>query len=277
MARSSIKRILEYQDNMESKMKLSSRKELLNEAEEVLRQIRNENKQNLNEGVLYNIWSKIVDKIEDHAETLFLLPLAAGKAAAILIATGQAWVVPVLLAALGAAIGIGSLDNLLRNYFQSKYSDEKLKPIIDELIPIFSKDAPINAHMANIRKINDEIKEIQKQYGSVKKYSKGSPEIRKALSKKEQELKDEIRGLENKIRDRFTLVMRKTGMNKKFMASMPDKDTFAGDKFGSPERYKADVRDAVLKAIEPTSSELQSIQRDVKQMKESVRKRKNLL
>ncbi len=258
-------------------MKLSSRKELLNEAEEVLRQIRNENKQNLNEGVLYNIWSKIVDKIEDHAETLFLLPLAAGKAAAILIATGQGWVVPVLLAALGAAIGIGSLDNLLRKYFQSKYSDEKLKPIIDELIPIFSKDAPINAHMANIRKINDEIKEIQKQYGSVKKYSKGSPEIRKALSKKEQELKDEIRGLENKIRDRFTLVMRKTGMNKKFMASMPGKDTFAGDKFGSPERYKADVRDAVLKAIEPTSSELQSIQRDVKQMKESVRKRKNLL
>ena len=79
-------------------MKLSSRKELLNEAEEVLRQIRNENKQNLNEGVLYNIWSKIVDKIEDHAETLFLLPLAAGKAAAILIATGQGWVVPVLLA-----------------------------------------------------------------------------------------------------------------------------------------------------------------------------------
>jgi hypothetical protein len=49
-------------------MKLSSRKELLNEAEEVLRQIRNENKQNLNEGVLYNIWSKIVDKIEDHAD-----------------------------------------------------------------------------------------------------------------------------------------------------------------------------------------------------------------
>jgi hypothetical protein len=258
-------------------MKLSSRKELLNEAEEVLRQIRNENKQNLNEGVLYNIWSKIVDKIEDHAETLLLLPLAAGKAATILIATGQGWVVPILLAALGAAIGIGSLDNLLRKYFQSKYSDEKLKPIIDELIPIFSKDAPINAHMANIRKINDEINEIQKQYGSVKKYSKGSPEIRKALSKKEQELKDEIRGLENKIRDRFTLVMRKTGMDKKFMASMPGKDTFAGDKFGGIQRYKGDVRDAVLKSIEPTSSELQSIQRDVKQMKESVRKRKNLL
>jgi hypothetical protein len=258
-------------------MKLSSRKELLNEAEEVLRQIRNENKQNLNEGFLYNIWSKIIDKIDDQAETLFLLPVAAGKVIAPLIATGQVWIIPILLAVVGAAMGFGALDDLLRKYFQSRYFDKKLKPIVDELIPIFSKDAPINAHMANIRKINNEIEEIEKQYGSIKKYSKGSPEIRKALSKKEQEMKDEIRGLESKIRDRFTLVMRKTGMNKKFMSSMPDKGTFAGDKFGSPERYKADVRDAVLKAIEPTSSELQSIQRDVKQMKESVRKRKNLL
>lgn len=259
-------------------MKLSPRKQLLKEADEVLRQIRNETKQNLNEGVLYSIWAKIVDKIEDSAETMMLLPLAAGKAAAVLIATGQTWVIPVLIAALGAAMGISSLDGLLTNYFQSRHFDKKLKPIIDELIPIFAKDAPINAHIANIRRINKEMSDIQAKYGSVKKYSKGAPEVRKSLDKKQDELRNEIRALERKIRNRFTLVMRKTGMDKKFMDAMPDSDTFAGSGYsGSPEGYKEDVRDAIIKAIEPTSSELESIQSDVKQMKESIRKRKNLV
>lgn len=258
-------------------MKLSSRKELLNEAEEVLRQIRNKNKQNLNEGLLYKIWSKIVDKVEEHGETLSILPAAAGTAIAAIISTGNLWMIPVVVAVVGAAMGVGSLDDLLRKYFQSKYSDEKLKPIIDELIPVFSKDGPINAHMANIRRINNELKDVEKQYGSVKKYGKGSPEERKVLDKKSQELRNELSGLQQKIQDRFSLIMRTSGMNKKFMAAMPEPDTFAGGKFGSPERYKADVRNAVIKAIEPTSSELQSIQSDVKQMKESIRKRNNFV
>ena len=255
-------------------MKLSSRKELLKEAEEVLRQIRNENKENLNEGVLYAIWSKIADKLPFAAGTIGILLAALGKSRQTSEYPGLAVFLLAAIAAVGAGMGI---DTLLRKYFQNRFFDKELQPIIDEMMRVVSQDKPIYNHAMNIKKINDEIRKIEAEYESVKKGSRGAPDIRKELNKKKEELKLQVFEINKKIKARINTVMNKYGGNEKFVKAMIsiDPHSYAGEL--SPDYYKYVVKDRIAGAINISDTEIDSINKDAKKMEESIRKRHNLL
>ena len=254
-------------------MKLSSRKQLLKEAEDILHQIRNENKQNLNEGILYAIWSKIADKLPFAAGTIGVVMAGLGR-------SGNASEYPglslFLFAAIAAGAGMG-IDVFLRKYFQNRFFDKKLQPIIDEMMRAVSQDKPLYNHAVNIKKINDEIRKIEADHSSVKKGSKGAPDIRKELNKKKEELELQVYEINKKIKARINTVMNKYGGNEKFVNAMLsiDPDSYAGEL--SPSYYKGIVKDRIAGAIYVSDAEIDSIKKDAKKMEESIRKRHNLL
>lgn len=229
-------------------------------------------KQNLNEGFVYRIWSKIVDAAR--SENMLLLPVGAGKAAAALTAMGAGWVVIPLLGAVAAAMGVDKLDDILRDYFRSKYFDKNMQPIVDELAKSIVNDGPIKQHMSNIKRITDDLKKADSELGGIRKWSRGAPKKREGLMQIRKKLDDELRGLSKKINTRLSVVMRATGATQKIKAALPtDKDSFAGDRWGDEQFYRQDVKDAVMKAIEPTSGDISVIQQDVSQMKESIQRK----
>ena len=237
-------------------------KDILNETE----------KQNLNEGLVYRIWRGIVDAT--NSETAMFLPLAAGKAVAILIATGTTWIILPLLAVVAAGMGLGKIDDLLQKYFRSKYFDKNLQPIVDELIPAIANDGPIKQHMENIKRIKNELEKIDAEYNAVPYGSKGAPEKRKMIQMKRKQIADELKELSETLNTRFSLVMKKTGATQKIKSAIPkDRDSFAGDKWGDEKFYRADVKDKVMSALEPDNSEIAAIKKDSAQMKESIQKK----
>lgn len=238
-------------------------KDILNETQ---------SKQKIDEGFLYRIWSKIVDATS--SESTLLLPIGAGTVSATLISTGNAWLILPLLAIVAGAMGLGKIDDLLRTYFRSKYFDKNLQPIVDELIPAISNDGTIKQHMENIKRIKNELEKIGNEYQDVPRRSKGAPEKRRTIQTKREQLDGELMELSKKLNTRISAVMKNTGATQKIKSALPtDKDSFAGDKWGDEKFYRADVKDKVMAALEPNSSELNAIQRDIDQMKESIQRK----
>ena len=255
-------------------MKLSSRKQLLKEAEDVLRQIRNENKQNLNEGLLYSIWSKIADKLPFAAGTIGVLMAGLGRSGNASEYPGLSLFLFAAIAAAGAGMGI---DALLKRYFQNRFFDKELQPIIDEMMRAVSQDKPLYNHAINIKKINDEIRKIEADHASVKKGSRGAPDIRKELNKKKAELELQVYEINKKIKARINTVMNKYGGNEKFVKAMFNIDPYSYAGELSPDYYKRIVKDRIAGAIYVSDAEIDSIKKDAKKMEESIKKRHDLL
>ena len=238
-------------------------KDILNETQ---------SKQNLDEGLLYRIWRGMVDVT--NSETAMLLPFAAGKAAAILLATGNSALILPLLAVTAAGMGLGKIDGLLQKYFRSKYFDKNLQPIVDELIPAIANDGPIKQHMENIKRIKNELEKVGAEFEAVPKRSKGAPEKRRMIKMKQEQLDNELSELSKKINARLSVVMKKTGATQKIKSALPkDKDSFAGDKWGDEDSYRQDVKDKIMTALEPDKSDIQAIKKDTAQMKESIERK----
>lgn len=240
-------------------MKLSSRNQLLKEADEVLRQIREEqksinNRGQLNEGVLYNIWKKFVDISSPVGGVL-----ALGSILPAIVKTPTAQVGPpvshplalVTLGAVGISVlGAQALHKVLANYFQSKYFDEKYKPFIDELVSRISSNEKVKKAISKLTYLKNKYEKLQSK--EITRDSFDSADAYDAMMDCEKEL-DRL----------FNSVLNDPELMRKFTDALPsDKRSFAGE--AGLKGYKDMIKKEILSKIEPTTDELAAIVADVK-------------
>lgn len=259
-------------------MKLSSRQQLLKEADVILRQIREEQKnirntEQLNEGALYNIWKKFVNVVRP--VSIFLaagVGLTALSSSRTQVMLGKPSNFPItdplaLVAATAALISVIAtepIDKVLSNYFQSKHFDEKYRPILDELTKRISNNPKIRQVIAKLTYLQQQYKDLNKLQGGFR--SDESDKIYDALFATEKEM--------NKL---FDDVMNDPELMKKFIDGLPsDERSFAGEI--GVKGYKEMMKKELLSQIKPTTDELVAINTDmnkkVKSMQESIKRRR---
>lgn len=273
---------------MEIIVKLSTRRELLEEAKDEIKWLEVESKlgnyssEVLNEGVLYDMWKKFLrlasigprnkkswkSYVVEYFKSLFAWASAVSVSTTIGSAINAKFGLLVGVLALASYVGRDHINYLLAKYFQDRYFDEHLKPIVDELIPIIQSNENMKLQSASIHSLMDEIIELRTQHSEIEPGTVNAATRRRDIDRRMGEIRKQILKIQHEMNKCFDEIFRDSKFQEKFKDQVPpDKHSFAGEL--SSAKWQVELRKAVMASILPPDSEISAIQNDMRMIVDS--------
>lgn len=204
--------------------------------------------QNLNEGVLYNIWKKVMDTIERSG-----LQIIAVATAAIAIFFSPI-ALPIGIILMEVATKSGDFRVTAEEFFAKRYFDKKIMPVIQELIKELAS--------------NSEIKNLISKFSKMKS-SGNSKEISSS------EYKEMSNTISEVLSSSLDKILNSPKFKDRLDSLIPDRDS-AGGKSNTQFNLADDkikwIKQYIIDNIKATPSEYTTIKSDAKEMKESLKR-----
>lgn len=205
-------------------------------------------RRNLNEGVLYNIWKKVMDTVERSGLEII------GIATAAIAIFFSPIALPIGLILMDVAYNAGDFRVTAEKYFANRYFDKKIMPVIQELIKEMSS--------------NSEIKNLISKFSKIK-----SSDDNKSISSSEyKEMSSKIDGVLSSSLDK---ILNSPKFKDKLDSLIPDRDS-AGGKSNTQFNLADDkikwIKQYIIDNMKASPSEYNAIKSDAKEMRESLKR-----
>lgn len=204
--------------------------------------------QNLNEGVLYNIWKKVMDTIERSGLEII------GIATAAIAIFFSPIALPIGVILMEVAANAGDFRVTAEKYFANRYFDKKIMPVIQELVKELAS--------------NSEIKNLISKFSKMKS-SGDSAQISSYEYKEMSKTIDEV------MSSSLDKILNSPKFKNRLDSLMPDRDS-AGGKSNTQFNLADDkikwVKQYIIDTMKANPTEYNTIKSDAKEMRESLKR-----